>query len=699
MDELAVVLETVPVGVALLDLDGTIRRGNLPLARLLAADEPTRVAGRPLRELVHADDVAGLDAGLERLRRGGGSELELRLRPRGAAARRARLRLAPVPADGQPTGGVVSVEELPHDEGLTARLGDLEDSYRELVEQVPAVVYSAGADLLGRWEYVSPQVTSLLGVPPEPWTEHPGTWSQRLHPDDREAVIAGVQELIRRGRTTRLSHQYRLLREDGRTVWVRDDAVLEVDERGGATLRGVWTDITREKELEARLEHQALHDALTGLANRELLMDRVAHRLRGRSPAERSGALLVVDLDGFTAVNQRHGHHVGDAVLCSVAERLRETTRPADTLARTGGDDFVVLLEAVDQPLDMVAATARVHAALQRPYHLEGVRLELGASIGTVDLADVADAATALSLADEAVRRAKLQGRGRVVHHEPGAAAAAPGEAGGGERDLHADFADALERGGLRLLLQPVVCLDSGELRWVEPQVGWQHPELGSVDPDTVRLLAREPGVRDRVEAWLLEQATAWLATARSRDRARGVGLLLPRSARWLRHPALPAELPAVLGRHGLQARDVMLLVAEGALVSGPVRTGIRHLRERGHGIAIGDFGTGYASLAPLAEGGAELLRLDARLVADLELEGGQTLPATLLQLAGILGVPVAAAGVDTAQQAHLLQSLGCRFGQGDWLAPPQPAAQLEAVLDAPLHSPLGRPHPLRAPR
>ncbi len=699
MDEFAELLDAVPTGVALLDLGGSIRRANAALARRIGRDDPASLTGTRLADVVHPDDVAAFERGFGGLLRGGPVVVEVRVLAADGGAHRTRLHLASLPAEGDPTAAVASVEDLACDHGPAAGLGDLADRYDELVEWVPAVVYRAGCDPVGRWEYVSPQLTTLLDITPAQWLEQPGAWRDRLHPDDRAAVLAATSDLVRRGRRARLSRQYRLLQADGRTVWVRDDAVLEVDDEGIARLCGIWTDLTREKELEARLEHQSLHDALTGLANRELLMDRVAHRLTGRSDSERSGALLVVDLDDFKAVNDRHGHAFGDALLCAVAERLRESTRPADTVARTGSDEFVVLLEAVDQPLDRVAAGARVHTALQRPYHLEGVRLELAASVGMVDLSDAPDAMTALGLADQALHRAKGQGRGCIVRHEPTTESAAASGGAGRQRDLHAELVVALESDEVRLLLQPVVGLDTGEFRALEAQVGWQHPELGPVDPATVRLLARQQGVSDLLDRWVLERAATWLAEARSRDRAHELPLLLPRSARWLRHPAQPAELATVLGRHGLQPGDVRILVPEGALVSGPVRVGVRHLREQGHAIVIGDFGTGYASLAPLAEGSAETLRLDARLVADLEVEGGQTLPETLVQLAGILGVEVTAAGVDTPQQAQLLRSMGCRFAQGDWLVPPQPTAQVEARLDAPRRPPLGRPHAVRVPR
>ena len=413
------IFRRAPIGIGIVDAEGRTIHTNDALRRLLGYT-PEEFVDLHFDEYTHPDDVAHNAQLFAELVAGerASFELEKRFFAKDGSQVWGRLSVSII---GEEPPGLLAIgmlEDITERVQLQAQLAAAEETYRQLVEQVPAVVYCARADRLGPWEYVSPQVTRLLGDPPEQWLASPDLFRQRLHPDDRERVLAEVRDLVRVGRAATLSRQYRLLRRDGGTIWVRDDTVFEVDAEGPPLLRGVWTDITREKELEARLEYQAFHDALTGLANRELFIDRVAHRLRGRTPADRAGTLLFIDLDGFKAVNDRFGHAVGDALLRSVGDRMRSCVRPVDTAARLGGDEFAVLLEAVDALQERPGAVGRLHTALEQPYDLQGRRIEVGASIGVVDLRDAEDAESALRLADEAMYLAKAQGRGRIARHQ-----------------------------------------------------------------------------------------------------------------------------------------------------------------------------------------------------------------------------------------------------------------------------------------
>ncbi len=406
------------IGIGIVDADGRTIHTNDALRRLLGYS-PEELAELHFDAYTHPDDVARNAELFAELIAGEREsfEFEKRFYAKDGSLVWGRLTVSLIREE--PTGllAIGMLEDITERVRLQTRLAAAEETYRQLVEQVPAVVYCARADRLGPWEYVSPQIGRLLGDSPEQWLASPDLFHQRLHPDDRDRVLAGVRDLVHEGRPATLSRQYRLLRRDGRAIWVRDDTVFEVDRSGPPLLRGVWTDITREKELEARLEYQAFHDSLTGLANRELFIDRVAHRLRQREPEDRAGTLLFIDLDGFKAVNDRFGHARGDALLGAVADRLRDAVRPGDTAARLGGDEFAVLLEAIHDPEVMAGVARRLHAALEQPYDLQGSPIEVGASIGMVDLQDAEDAESALQLADAAMYRAKARGRGRVARH------------------------------------------------------------------------------------------------------------------------------------------------------------------------------------------------------------------------------------------------------------------------------------------
>src|SRR5919199_1575016 len=210
-----------------------------------------------------------------------------------------------------------------------------------LVERLPAVVYEAEAGAGGRWRYVSPYVETLLGIAPQELLEDPKLWAQRVHPDDREEVMTNEQRLAA---GERLSMEYRMLARDGSVVWVRDDAVPREDAGGVRLLEGLLTDITDRKAAEARLQHLADHDALTGLLNRRRFVEELESEIAATRRGLRSSAVIVLDVDGFKYVNDSLGHQAGDDVIRSVARCLAARLRASDAVARLGGDEFACLL-------------------------------------------------------------------------------------------------------------------------------------------------------------------------------------------------------------------------------------------------------------------------------------------------------------------------------------------------------------------
>lgn len=413
------IFRRAPIGIGIVDAKGRTIHTNDAL-RLLLGYTPEEFANRHFDEFTHPDDVARNAELFAELVAGEREsfEFEKRFFAKDGSLVWGRLTVSSIREEPTGTLAIGMLEDITERVELQARLAAAEETYRQLVEQVPAVVYCAPADRVGPWQYVSPQISRLLGDRPEQWLASPDLFRRRLHPDDRERVLSGTRNLVQAGREATTSRQYRMVRGDERTIWVRDDTTLEIDPSGHSLLRGVWTDITREKELEARLAYQAFHDSLTGLANRELFIDRVRHRLQGRSPDDRSGTLLFIDLDGFKTVNDRFGHAVGDALLRSVADRMRGSVRPADTAARLGGDEFAVLLEAIDDEQQSARIADRLRQDLMQPYDLQGRRIAVGASIGMVDLRDARDAESALRLADDAMYGAKVRGGGRIVRHD-----------------------------------------------------------------------------------------------------------------------------------------------------------------------------------------------------------------------------------------------------------------------------------------
>jgi diguanylate cyclase (GGDEF)-like protein/PAS domain S-box-containing protein len=298
--------------------------------------------------------------------------------------------------------------------------------YRNLVEQMPAVLYVAEFGPGGAWRYVSPGVERLLGFPVEAWVGDAGFWWSRIHPDDRDRVAADERDSTTNALGTQTVIEYRMLDREGRVRWIADEATAIPGEPGeGPVWSGFLRDITDRRELQAQLEHQALHDPLTGLANRALFMDRLEHALSRprRFPAD--AAILFVDLDDFKAINDRLGHEAGDAVLVASASRIRECLRPVDTPARMGGDEFAVLLEDLGDRSIAESVAARILAAMAEPLPLAGELVAIGASIGIVMSTGRDDTADELLRnADSAMYRAKRQGKGRHATFTPAMIAA-----------------------------------------------------------------------------------------------------------------------------------------------------------------------------------------------------------------------------------------------------------------------------------
>ncbi len=294
-----------------------------------------------------------------------------------------------------------------------ALLVEAEQKYRSLVEQIPAVVYSDDGAFTN---YVSPQIEEILGVTAAEYLADPDTWMRMVHPDDR-ATVEAESDAFLAGHGGDLS-DYRMVRPDGRIVWIRDRAFAQRDGEGRVIWeQGILFDVTELKDAEARIAHMAFHDGLTGLANRQLFEETLELALeRGRR--DRSVvAVLFLDLDNFKRVNDTFGHHAGDLLLIEVAQRLRDSTRGTDLVARQGGDEFLILLadlETSGATTTLATLAGRIQLALAEPFRLYGVDLAPSASIGISQFPnDAYDAETLLKNADIVMYRAKREGPGR----------------------------------------------------------------------------------------------------------------------------------------------------------------------------------------------------------------------------------------------------------------------------------------------
>ena len=545
------------------------------------------------------------------------------------------------------------------------------------VEQVPAVVYVAEPGPNGTWFYVSPQIEAMLGFSAPDWMADPSLWLQQLQPQDRESVLAEERRLLVAddAEDPTSSQTYRLRHRNGSTVWVRDDAMMLWDKEGRATWHGVLVDVTREKLLEERLEHQAFHDPLTGLPNRKLFHDRVGHALSRRQSGQ--VAVLFIDLDNFKTVNDSFGHAGGDEVIIAAARRLQACARAGDTAARLGGDEFALLLE--DVTTEQVSEFAdRVLAALsEAPVEFSGRPMPMAASIGIAIAGPGENTATLLRNADLAMYEAKLQGRCRHVLYEPSMHATV-----GSRSRLGASLQTALSDDAVSVAYQPLVDLRNGAVVGIEALARWTDQEIGEVPPNRFIPIAEESGLIHKLGFWAIERACRDLRKWRS---AQGVDAYVSINVSPIQfdNDQFANSVVRVLLDQGLKPSDLMIEVAEGALLVERSRQSLRELRSHGVRVAVDDFGTGYTSLSYLSRLPADLVKIDQSFLRPLgDTSADPALLRAIIRLAETLHLATICKGIETLGQLSDLQEAGCFFGQGTLLARPGPLDEIPATVD-----------------
>ncbi|WP_229072375.1 EAL domain-containing protein [Actinoplanes sp. DH11] len=503
----------------------------------------------------------------------------------------------------------------------------------------------------------------------------------------------GVGGLLQREATTLLpdatgglavgTWEGRLNRPDGTAVRVEYTvSTIEKDDRPiGAVV--VLRDVSRQRALEYDLRHQALHDGLTGLPNRKLLLDRLEHALtRSRASGEQI-AVLYLDLDGFKRVNDSLGHNAGDALLRTAAERLTGVLRPHDTVARLGGDEFAVLLEAA--ATDVVEALARACLdALARPFLLHHREAVVTVSIGVVpDAAQYTDADEVLRNADVAMYAAKEQGKNRFLTFET-----RMHEQLLSRLDQEARLREAVHRGELRLYLQPVAGVPDGRMHGAEALVRWQDPQRGLQQPGSFIPLAEETGMIIEIDRWILREACRVVRQWQDLNPETAPAFVsVNLSAAHLELPDLTVQVSDALAATGLSPHCLVLELTETVLMRDVAVTSARldELRRIGVRIAIDDFGTGYSSLGYLRDIPVDVLKIDRSFITGLAGNGRQQeLVSAVIQLGHTLGLRVVAEGVEDSGQLALLTVMGCKFAQGYLLGRPEPAASLYERLTQP---------------
>ncbi len=556
---------------------------------------------------------------------------------------------------------------------LYRALSESEQRLRLVTDAITDMVAVVTAD--GTLRYASPSYDRQLGQPPAGLV---GTdLAALVHPEDRAAFRAS---LLAVPVTSRVEH--RVLDGHGAWLWVESGLGPAPGGEPGVVVSSRL--VGDRRRLEAELLRRATHDALTGLANREVVGQVLEASLSGDGPG-RVG-LLFCDLDEFKAVNDRLGHEAGDDLLRQVAARLQACVRPIDLLARLGGDEFVVVLPAVTD-LDAVTAVGdRVLAALHEPFTLAREKVRIGASVGGVVSARGLGARPTdlLRDADAAMYEAKRAGRGRVEVFDAEVARRS------GERSsLRADLLAALGRGQLAVHHQPVVDLADGSTRGFQAVLHWDHPVLGAVPQEVLVPLVEETGAVAEVGTWVLEQAcaqlTRWQALPGRGELQAWVGVCPAQLA----DPEFALRTLDLVGRSGVRARDLWLEVTGRVRTTPVLLDQLAVLRAAGVRTTIDGAGVSRASLTQVKQLTFDGLKVDPSLVAGLAGgDGGgpgsgidRGLVRAVLAVADAAGLSVVAEGVETPAQRDALLALGCREGQGPLFGYPVPAEQATRAL------------------
>jgi diguanylate cyclase (GGDEF)-like protein/PAS domain S-box-containing protein len=661
--------------LAIVDRDGTLRYVS-PVADRILGRSSAQFSGTALAALIHPEDrprvVAALDA------------------PAAPGGRTQRLEFRVQHRDGHWVVLEAALEDLRHDpaiDGIVMTCRDVserqradgdrceaQERFRATFEHAPIGMALIGLD--GRFGHVNRVLATMLGRAEDQLAGAPVL--AVIHPGDQEAAHAAMRRLIAgEVPNTRIEHRY--VHADGRPVWVNVTMSLIRDAHltPGHVIAQV-EDITERRASGAQLAHQAVHDPLTGLPNRQRFVELLGQALVATRRAEHV-AVLFLGLDHFQVVNDSLGHSAGDRLLVAVGDRLRSATRPNDVVARFGSDQFTILCFGVLNESTAFELANRVAAAVAQPVVLVEGEVFVTASVGiAISTGDLDTPEAIIRNADTAMHQAKEQGRGRSETYNEHAHDRAVRHLRTGN-DLHR----ALERQELRMHYQPIISLETGRISGFEALLRWEHPERGLVGPDEFVPLAEETGLVVPIGQWALEEACRQAATWH----ANGAGLTMSvnLSPRQLAEPTLVDAVAAGIERPGIDPDTLWLEITETTLM-GDAETAVTTLRAlRGLGVhlAVDDFGTGYSSMTYLKRFPVEALKVDRSFIDGLGREPEDTAICTaVVSLAHALGLRAVAEGVETPEQLAELRTLGCELAQGYLFGRPAPAEMYGARPD-----------------
>jgi diguanylate cyclase (GGDEF)-like protein/PAS domain S-box-containing protein len=578
---------------------------------------------------------------------------------------------------------------------VEASLRESEKRYQNLYDCAPDAYFSVAAD--GTIRSANQTSTSFLGYRKEELIGKP-VWIT-IHEADRGWAQQRFTRVFRE-KLAITENELRKVRKDGSVIWVRERSQLLFDEDGAPIeLHMISRDITERKQAEEQLLHNAFHDALTGLPNRTLFMDRLERAVEhGKRHEDYLFAVLFLDLDRFKVINDSLGHTLGDQLLIAIAGRLKVCLRPTDTAARLGGDEFTILLEDIKDISDAIRVAERIQEQLRSPFHLSRQEVFTSASIGIVFRGtDYNQPEDLLRDADIAMYRAKVLGKARyeIFNIDMRDRAVA-------RLQLETELRRAIERQEFRIHYQPIVSLGTGRVIGFEALVRWQHPDRGLVCPAEFMPIAEETGLSVPIDQWVLLEACRQTHQWQKRfppNAADGepfkagfpgeylaLTISVNLGSSQFRQPGLLQQIDEVLQETNLNASSLKLEITENIIMENHESATVILSQLRGLGIqlVIDDFGTGYSSLGRLHRFPIDILKIDRSFVSKIGTNGKNfEIAETIITLAQKLGVEVTAEGVETVAQLAQLRGLNCAYGQGYFFSQPLDTEAIEGLMMA----------------
>lgn len=663
--------------ISVLSTDGTIVYESPSVTGILGHDSQDMI-GRHVSTFCHPDDLKQLNENLRLMTLTPDGHMTCYYRYRHVAGGWRMLEATITNMIDQPQvrGLLINADDVTERQAAVDAIRTSEALFRSAFDDAAVGMAIIGFDT--RIQRVNPAFCHLMGYDEQAFADM--ALASISHPDDI-ALSEPLFEQMAAAEIDRFQIEKRYINANGAVLWcvvnvasVRDDA--------GTPLYSLaqYIDITDRRMLESQLSHHALHDALTKLPNRTLLADRLDQATSASRRMDTAVAVLFLDLDNFKVVNDSLGHVIGDRLLVEVAASLRGMMRETDTVARFGGDEFIIV-GLVHDLSEAVQIAERIIDRTRQPFIIDERRIVVNVSIGIALGANAnLSGHDLLRHADLAMYRAKSFGKNRFDIFDDGLQSAAI------ERlEIEQDLRKAIELQQLRLLYQPIIDLETGRTVALEALLRWQHPTRGLVSPADFIPIAEASGLIVEIGEWVTHAACAQLVAWRQ-DGAwpSHVRVSVNLSARQFQQRNLPERIAATLASTGLDGERLRLEITESCLMDDPARAvdQLRQIKELGVSTAVDDFGTGYSSLAVLHSFPIDVLKIDRSFVSRIGAEpNGMPIVSATINLAHNLGMQATAEGIETEQQLATLRALGCDRGQGYLFSPPVPPEQIAAMM------------------